>query len=64
MAWYFRIIEQQDGRWLCRHGNAIFDAHDELPNAFDHIRELAASAQPAVLMVHRLDGSIDPAVPI
>ena len=64
MAWYFRVIEQHDGRWLCRHGSTIYDTHDELPHAADHIRELAANAQPALLIVHRLDGSVDPAVPI
>jgi hypothetical protein len=64
MAWYFHIVEQHDGSWLCRHGRAIFDAHPELQHAIDHIRELAAGAQPALLMVHRLDGSVDPAVPI
>jgi hypothetical protein len=59
MAWYFRVIEQLDGRWACRHGHQIFDAHSELHDALDHIRALAATALPAELFVHYLDGTVD-----
>ena len=57
MAWFFRAIEQADGQWACSHGRVVFDRHDELSDALDHLREIAATMSPAELFVHRQDGS-------
>jgi len=58
MAWFFRAIEQADGRWACSHGGAVFDQHDELPDALVHLRDIAATMSPAELFVHHLDGDV------
>ncbi len=55
MAWFFHLIEQVDGRWACRRGLQEYDTHAELHDAVEHVRALAAAAQPAELFVHRLD---------
>ena len=56
MAWFFRAIEQVDGRWACSHGRVVIDQHDELSEALDHLRDVAATMSPAELFVHRLGG--------
>lgn len=58
MAWYLRAIEQADGQWACSHGRVVFDRHDELSDALEHLHDLAATMSPAVLFVHRLDGGV------
>jgi hypothetical protein len=52
-------MEQVDGRWTCRHGPHIYDQHAALPDALDHLRSIAATMNPAELIVHRLDGSVE-----
>jgi hypothetical protein len=59
VAWFFHLIEQVDGRWACRRGLQEYDTHAELHDAVEHVRALAAAAQPAELFVHRLDGSVE-----
>jgi hypothetical protein len=59
VPWFFRLIEQVDGRWACRWGREEFDTHAELAEAVDHMRVLAAAAQPAELIVHRLGGQVE-----
>jgi Uncharacterized protein conserved in bacteria (DUF2188) len=49
----------QDGSWACRHGNLVFDSHDLLENAIEHLTSLAAANPPAELIVHHLDGRIE-----
>ena len=58
MAWFLRAIEQADGRWACSHGRVVFDRHDELSDALDHLRDLAAVMSPAELFVHGRDGDV------
>ena len=58
MAWFLRAIEQADGQWACSHGRVVFDRHDELSDALDHLREVAAVMSPAELFVHPLDGNV------
>jgi hypothetical protein len=36
----------------------VFDRHDELPDALDHLRDIAATMSPAELFVHHLDGDV------
>lgn len=59
MAWYFRVVEQNDHTWLCRHGRRVFDVHPFLADAIDHITELAAAHEPAEVYVHRLDTGVE-----
>jgi hypothetical protein len=49
MALFFHVVEQDDGRWACRHGR-----HEQ---ATEHIRVLAYESRPASIFVHRLDGT-------
>lgn len=58
MAWFLRAIEQADGLWACSHGRVVFDRHDELSDALDHLRDIAATMSPAELFVHSLDGDV------
>ena len=64
MAWFLRAIEQADGQWACSHGRVVFDRHDELSDALDHLRDIAATLSPAELFVHRLDGGIQNVGPV
>ena len=56
MAWYFRVVEQDDHSWMCRHGRRVYDVHRSLADALAHITDLAAASEPAEVYVHRLDG--------
>ena len=59
MAWFLRAIEQTDGSWACKHGRTVFDRHDMLPDALEHLHAMAETIQPAELIVHCLDGSVN-----
>ncbi len=59
MGWFFRAVELIDGQWACRRGLEQYDAHLRLDGAIEHLRSLAADAQPAELFVHRLDGTVE-----
>ena len=58
MAWFLRAIEQTDGSWACKHGRTVFDRHDGLSEALEHLRAIAETIRPAELYVHWLDGGI------
>ncbi|MFL6163309.1 MAG: hypothetical protein ACJ74U_13900 [Jatrophihabitantaceae bacterium] len=63
MAWFYRAIEREDGRWTCRHGLSEYDSHDTVEASLEHLRELAAPAGDFTLFVHPLDGTaVRPAV--
>lgn len=57
-AMLFRVIEDEDGMWSCRHGSMHFDTHKGLVAALEHIAALAAAAHPADVLLHRRDGTI------
>jgi hypothetical protein len=59
MAWFFRVIERDDGRWACRRGGQEYDTHATVTPAIDHIRSLAGDQLLAELYLHRIDGSIE-----
>ena len=59
MAWYFHIVELDDGRWSCRHGTAEFDQHAGLEPALEHMRHVATEHPPASIIVHRRNGAVD-----
>ena len=58
MVWFLRAIEQSDGRWACRHGRHLYDLHEELSDALEHLATIADTIGPAELIVHNLDGTI------
>jgi len=58
VAWFFRVVELDDGRWACRHGSHEYDTHPALNQAIEHIATVAAENRPAELFLHRLDGSV------
>ena len=58
MSWFVRAVELGGGRWSCRFGRTEIDTHDDVCAAVAHIRALAAEHQPAELMVHHLDGTV------
>ena len=65
MAWFFRVVELDDGRgWLCRFGLREYDVHAELAHAIEHVSALAADHLPAEVVVHRLDGSVQNLGPV
>ncbi len=55
---YFRIIEQDDGRWACRRGLAQLDVHHQMDAALAHITELAGGERPSAVFAHYLDGQV------
>jgi hypothetical protein len=63
-AWFLRAIQQPDGGWDCRHGRTVFDRHDELPEALEHLRDIAVTMAPAELFIHQLDGSVQNIGPV
>jgi hypothetical protein len=64
MAWFLRAIEQQDGEWRCSHGRTVFDQHDSLPDALQHLRTIGETMRPADLIIHWLDGGINNTGPV
>ena len=58
MAWFFRVVEQDDGRWACSHGRHEYDIHTDMNHAIEHITALATHQGPAELFLHRLDGTV------
>jgi hypothetical protein len=59
MAWFFRAIETDEGRWECHHGARVFDEHPTLAEALEHLRGIAADQpEAAQLFVHTLDGQV------
>lgn len=59
MAWFLRAIEQIDGRWSCQHGRHVYDVHEELHDALQHLRCIATTMQPAELIVHHANGIVE-----
>jgi hypothetical protein len=54
VTWWYRVIELDDGHWVCRFGLVTFDGHDALADAVEHCSTLAASNQPSEVFVHHL----------
>ena len=59
MAWFFRVQQLPDDHWACRHGRVELDIHAELDSAIRHMRAMATEHQPAEIIVHRLDGTVE-----
>lgn len=60
MAWYLRAVERDDGAWQCCHGIRVFDAHDELPDALNHLHHLAGCLDgESQFFAHFRDGRVE-----
>jgi Uncharacterized protein conserved in bacteria (DUF2188) len=57
-TYFFRVVEQEDGSWLCRRGREEFDLHARLDDAIEHTTGLASEDAPSQVFVHRLDGRV------
>ena len=55
--WFYRAIETAEG-WICRHGSEVYDTHDNLEDALEHLTELAVASAPAQVFIHYLDGLV------
>jgi hypothetical protein len=61
-VWFFRTIEDADGRWTCRRGLTHLDTHHTLHDALAHLRELALAEPPASVFAHWYDGRVQAVV--
>ncbi len=52
MVWTYRVVQLPDQRWECRFGRTVFDEHDLLDDAVDHMSDIAAAAAPSSLVAH------------
>lgn len=54
MAWFFHVVELDDGGWACRRGNHEYDTHPDAAAALMHITAIASDHRPAEILVHRI----------
>ncbi len=57
-TYFFRVVEQEDGSWLCGRGREEFDFHAELDDAVEHTIGIAREHLPSEVFVHHLDGRV------
>jgi hypothetical protein len=57
-TYFFRVIEQGDGSWMCSRGREEFDFHAQLDDAIEHITGIASEHSPSEVFVHHLDGRV------
>jgi hypothetical protein len=58
VAYFFRVVEQDDGWWSCRRGREDFDCFDQLEDAVEHTADFAREQAPSEVFVHHLDGRV------
>ena len=58
-TYFFRVVEQEDGSWLCRRGREDFDTHGQRDDAIEHTTVIASEYPPSQVFVHHLDGQVD-----
>lgn len=58
MAWHLRVIESEDGRWVCHWGRRKLDTHGEVEEALEHLREIADEVGDFRFFVHHLGGAV------
>jgi hypothetical protein len=56
--WFFRVIEDAEGTWVCRSGRYDLDRHSSRVDALAHMCELAADDPPSAVFVHLADGQV------
>ena len=59
MAWFFHIIEQNDGRWACCYGWHEHDTHARPQDALAHATQLTTAQRPVEIHLHRQDGTVE-----
>jgi hypothetical protein len=52
------VVETPDAGWECRRGRHVFDRHEDVSSALDHMRRIIREHAPAELFLHRLDGTV------
>ena len=57
-TYFFRVVEQEDGSWLCRRGREELDVHAQLDDAVDHTTGNAREDRPSQVIVHHRDGQV------
>lgn len=63
VAYFFRVVEGEDGSWSCRRGREDFDYHAALEDAIDHTTTIASEYLPSELFLHHLDGRMQASPP-
>jgi Uncharacterized protein conserved in bacteria (DUF2188) len=58
-TYFFRVVERDDGSWLCRRGREEFDVHAQLDDAIEHTTGIASEHPPSQVFLHRLDGQVE-----
>ena len=59
MAYFFRVVGQDDGSWSCRRGRDDFDWFGQLDEAIEHTTRIASENPPSEVFVHHLDGRVE-----
>ena len=62
MTWFFRVVEQPDGRWACRFGREDLGTYPNLTVALYHLVEIATELggrHNFTFRIHHLDGSVE-----
>jgi len=57
MAWLFHAVEDDAGTWTCRHGLTVYDTHDSMDEALQHVTGIAQDRRPSAVFVHPNDGA-------
>jgi Uncharacterized protein conserved in bacteria (DUF2188) len=57
-TYFFRVVELEDGSWLCRRGREEFDVHEQLDDAIEHTTGIASDHPPSQVFVHHRDGQV------
>jgi hypothetical protein len=58
VAYFFRIVEQDDGSWLGRRGQVVFKRFGELDDAIEHVTGIARENPSSKVLVHHIDGRV------
>ncbi len=52
---FFRIVEAEDGGWVCRRGRTVLDRHTWIEEALGHLTQIAVEHRPSQVLVQRAD---------
>ena len=58
MAFFFRIVEFEDGSWSCRQGRRELARFGDLDAAIETGRDIACEHAPSEVFVHDLNGRV------
>lgn len=54
--YFFRVIETDNGLWICRRGVRTIDHHRSQESAISHMTQLAAKLRPSRVFLQTLQG--------